>query len=100
MLSLVCIVGCVRFYFYLMYSYFFTEKPKVTDEFQVETLKKLKDSVKAIQNFNPISYCLEELYQAVENMCSYKLAPQLYDSLKGFFVPNRILILFNTIERN
>lgn len=37
----------------------------------------------AIQTSKPIAYCLEELYQAVENMCSHKMDSQLYVNLTG-----------------
>lgn len=37
----------------------------------------------AIQTSKPIVYCLEELYQAVENMCSHKMDSQLYVNLTG-----------------
>lgn len=36
----------------------------------------------AIQLSRPIKYSLEELYQAVENMCSHKMDAQLYAKLK------------------
>ena len=35
----------------------------------------------AIHNSSCISYSLEELYQAVENMCSHKMADKLYRRL-------------------
>lgn len=61
----------------------YPEKPKLSDDYQAETWRRLQESVIAIQTSTRISHCLEELYQAVENMCSYKMAPQLYDNLKG-----------------
>ena len=39
-------------------------------------------AIHAVHNEQPISYSLEELYQAVENMCSHKMAAKLYDSLR------------------
>lgn len=36
----------------------------------------------AIQLSTPIVYSLEELYQAVENMCSHKMDSNLYQKLK------------------
>lgn len=59
------------------------ERAKVSEDYQIKTWIKLKEAVAAIQNSRPISYCLEELYTAVENMCSYNMAPQLYENLKG-----------------
>ena len=45
--------------------------------------RKLQEAILAIYDERPISYTLEELYQAVENMCSYKMAPTLYGRLGG-----------------
>lgn len=38
--------------------------------------------MEAIQRSTSIRWSLEELYQAVENMCSHKMSIQLYDQLK------------------
>lgn len=43
----------------------------------------MKEAVIAIQTSTPITYCLEELYQAVENMCGHKMDSQLYVNLTG-----------------
>jgi len=43
---------------------------------------KLEEAVIAIQLSKPIKYSLEELYQAVVNMCSHKMDAQLYAKLK------------------
>jgi len=59
------------------------EKAKVAEDYHTKTWIKLNEAVIAIQNSTPICYCLEELYTAVENMCSYNMAPQLYENLKG-----------------
>lgn len=42
---------------------------------------KLEEAVIAIQLSKPIKYSLEELYQAVVNMCSHKMDAQLYVKL-------------------
>jgi cullin-4 len=39
--------------------------------------------VEAIHNSTAIRYSLEELYQAVENMCSHKMSVTLYENLKN-----------------
>ncbi|ESO98807.1 hypothetical protein LOTGIDRAFT_187016 [Lottia gigantea] len=52
------------------------------DNFQQETWRKLCEAVEAIHKSCSIRYSLEELYQAVENMCSYKMSANLYDQLK------------------
>lgn len=57
--------------------------PTLPENYQENTWDKLKEAVIAIQMSIPIVYCLEELYQAVENMCSHKMDSQLYVSLTG-----------------
>lgn len=58
-------------------------KPTLPENYQEKTWEKLKEAVIAIQTSTPIVYCLEELYQAVENMCSHKMDSQLYVNLTG-----------------
>ncbi|KAK6195670.1 hypothetical protein SNE40_001052 [Patella caerulea] len=60
----------------------FKEKPKMPENFQQETWRKLCEAVEAIHKSCSIRYSLEELYQAVENMCSYKMSANLYEQLK------------------
>lgn len=61
----------------------FKEKPKLPDNYQEETWEKLKEAVVAIQTSKSIRYGREELYQAVQNMCSHKMAPTLYANLSS-----------------
>lgn len=56
-------------------------KPTLPQDYQDTIWQKLEEAVVAIQNSKPISYSLEELYQAVENLCSYKLDAPLYTKL-------------------
>lgn len=51
------------------------------ENFQETTWKKLEGAVDAIHSSCSIRYSLEELYKAVENMCSYKMATGLYSQL-------------------
>ncbi|XP_043101914.1 cullin-4A isoform X2 [Puntigrus tetrazona] len=60
----------------------FKDRPKLTDSYTEDTWMKLRDAVSAIQNSTSIKYNLEELYQAVENLCSYKVSPLLYKQLR------------------
>ncbi|XP_041357588.1 cullin-4A-like isoform X2 [Gigantopelta aegis] len=60
----------------------FKDKPTMPENFQQDTWKKLGEAVNAIHRSCAIRYSLEELYQAVENMCSYKMSANLYDQLK------------------
>ncbi|KAK3763752.1 hypothetical protein RRG08_065716 [Elysia crispata] len=59
----------------------FKEKPSMPANFQEVTWEKLEAAVDAIHSSCAIRYSLEELYKAVENMCSYKLATGLYSQL-------------------
>uniref|UniRef100_A0A8C6PE70 Cullin-4A n=1 Tax=Nothobranchius furzeri TaxID=105023 RepID=A0A8C6PE70_NOTFU len=56
--------------------------PKLSENYTEDTWLKLRDAVGAIQNSTSIKYNLEELYQAVENLCSYKVSPTLYKQLR------------------
>ena len=57
------------------------QKPSLPEDYLEKTWKKLREAVLAIQNSTAISTPLEELYQAVENVCSCKLAANLYNNL-------------------
>ncbi|XP_066158847.1 cullin-4B [Euwallacea fornicatus] len=56
-------------------------EPKLPDDYREQTWKKLKSAVLAIQQSKPNQYSLEELYQAVENMCNHNMASVLYKQL-------------------
>ncbi|XP_028894290.2 cullin-4A [Zeugodacus cucurbitae] len=60
----------------------FKVKPTLPDNYSEHTCEKLQEAVVAIQQSKPIRYSLEELYQAVENMCSHRMDAQLYGKLK------------------
>ncbi|XP_051513802.1 cullin-4B isoform X1 [Myxocyprinus asiaticus] len=60
----------------------FKEKPKLPENYTNETWQKLKEAVEAIQNSTSIKYNLEELYQAVENLCFHKISAKLYKQLR------------------
>uniref|UniRef100_A0A8C1NT71 Cullin-4B n=1 Tax=Cyprinus carpio TaxID=7962 RepID=A0A8C1NT71_CYPCA len=57
-------------------------EPKLPENYTNETWQKLKEAVEAIQNSTSIRYNLEELYQAVENLCSHKISAKLYKQLR------------------
>uniref|UniRef100_A0A8C6ZU97 Cullin-4A n=1 Tax=Nothoprocta perdicaria TaxID=30464 RepID=A0A8C6ZU97_NOTPE len=59
-----------------------TERPKLPDNYTQDTWQKLHEAVGAIQSSVSIKYNLEELYQAVENLCSYKVSATLYKQLR------------------
>lgn len=56
-------------------------EPKLPDDYREQTWEKLKGAVLAIQQSKPNEYSLEELYQAVENMCNHKMSSTLYTRL-------------------
>lgn len=60
-----------------------TGEPKLPDDYRERTWQKLRDAVLAIQKSKSIKYSLEELYQAVENMCNHKMAHTLYSNLRS-----------------
>ncbi|NXU89344.1 CUL4A protein, partial [Xiphorhynchus elegans] len=60
----------------------FRERPKLPDNYTHDTWQKLHEAVGAIQSSISIKYNLEELYQAVENLCSYKVSATLYKQLR------------------
>ena len=57
-------------------------KPTLPNNFQSKAVAKLKNAVKAIQTAQPIDASLEELYQAVEALCSYGMGEEVYNQLK------------------
>jgi cullin-4 len=74
------------------------EKPKLPENYSTQTWDRLREAVIAIQNSEPVSTSFEELYQAVENLCSHKMAPDLYkqlESLVEIHVKNCILQFLN-----
>lgn len=70
-----------KFFFFLIFIDLFTAKPVLPDNYQKNTWDKLQEAVIAIQTSTSIAYSLEELYQAVENMCNHKMDSQLYTKL-------------------
>ncbi|CAH3104933.1 unnamed protein product [Porites lobata] len=61
----------------------FKAKPHLPENFKEATWEKLKEAVEAIHKKKFVIYSSEELYKAVENMCSHKMAATLYDLLKA-----------------
>ena len=57
-------------------------QPTLPNNFQSKAVEKLKNAVKAIQTAQPIDASLEELYQAVEALCSHGMGEEVYSHLK------------------
>ncbi len=57
-------------------------KPTLPDNFQEKAVEKLKSAVIAIQTASRIDASLEELYQAVEALCSHGKGEDVYNHLK------------------
>uniref|UniRef100_UPI00358F335B cullin-4B-like isoform X4 n=1 Tax=Myxine glutinosa TaxID=7769 RepID=UPI00358F335B len=60
----------------------FKDTPKLPDSYPTDTWHNLQEAVRAIQTSTSIRYNLEDLYQAVENLCSYKISATLYKQLR------------------
>lgn len=52
----------------MLFTFFFTDRPKLAENYTEDTWLKLRDAVGAIQNSTSIKYNLEELYQ----VCLFK----------------------------
>lgn len=61
---------------------FFSAKPSLPSNYKEEAWNKLKEAVDAIHRQLFISSSLEELYKAVENLCSHGMSEILYEQLK------------------
>ncbi|KAF5297248.1 hypothetical protein FQR65_LT10020 [Abscondita terminalis] len=57
-------------------------EPRLPDDYREQTWSKLEEAVLAIQTSTGNEYSLEELYQAVENMCNHKMAHTIYNNLR------------------
>ncbi|KAL1121990.1 hypothetical protein AAG570_003398 [Ranatra chinensis] len=57
------------------------DKPNLPENYEEITWDKLSEAVVAIQTSRSIAYSLEDLYQAVQNMCNHNMAPTTYSSL-------------------
>eukprot|EP00270_Netrium_digitus_P009725 TRINITY_DN2975_c0_g1_i1.p1 TRINITY_DN2975_c0_g1~~TRINITY_DN2975_c0_g1_i1.p1 ORF type:complete len:809 (+),score=234.88 TRINITY_DN2975_c0_g1_i1:93-2429(+) len=60
----------------------FKERPKLPENFEELTWKKIRDAVRAIHTKQTVACSLEELYRAVEDLCVHKLASELYNKLQ------------------
>ncbi|XP_055003515.1 cullin-4A isoform X1 [Sorex araneus] len=60
----------------------FRDRPRLPDNYTQDTWRQLHEAVRAIQSSTPVTCNLEELYQAVENLCSHKVSPALYKQLR------------------
>ena len=54
---------------------------KLTDDYLETAWKSLYEAVVAIQQSKPVSTSKEQLYEVVENLCKFKMAPQVYEKL-------------------
>ncbi|KAF3777264.1 Cullin-4 [Nymphaea thermarum] len=58
-----------------------TTKPKVPTNFEEDTWSVLKSAIAAVFLKQPVSCSLEDLYQAVSNLCLHKMGGSLYDRI-------------------
>ena len=59
------------------------ELPRLPDNYQEVAWKNLEEAVVAVQRSTSIPQALEDLYQAVENLCAHGYAPVVYSRLKN-----------------
>lgn len=52
----------------------FKVTPKLPESFEEDTWKKLEAALHAVHNKQPTALSREELYRAVEDMCTWKMA--------------------------
>ncbi|CAB0018662.1 unnamed protein product, partial [Nesidiocoris tenuis] len=60
-------------------------KPRLPENYQEVTWEKLSEAVVAIQTSRPIQYSLEDLYQAVQNMCNHNMSSVTYTNLTTYY---------------
>lgn len=82
-MSLVLFLSAPKETYLLTFVYVTLEKPKLPENYQEETWQKLSEAVVAIQTSRSIRYSLEDLYQAVQNMCNHDMASSTYENLKS-----------------
>ncbi|GBL82606.1 hypothetical protein AVEN_263689-1 [Araneus ventricosus] len=59
------------------------EKPTLPENYIAEASEKLKNAIIAIQASEYVHTSQEELYNAVENLCSHQMAKILYINLQS-----------------
>ena len=69
------------------------KKNALPDNYEERSVAKLQKAVIAIQRAERIDTSLEELYQAVENLCSHGKAEQVYANLRDL-VEAHVQVLF------
>lgn len=60
----------------------FKNQPKIPDNFEEASWKKLENAIHAVFNKIPTEISKEELYQCVEGLCLHKLSNRLYTNLR------------------
>lgn len=82
-ISVRILFGTVCLFVYISQRLFaFTVKPQLSGDFLPQTWEKLREAVISIQNSKPAGTSLEELYQAVQNLCSNQMASTVYMKLR------------------
>lgn len=75
--------------------------PSIPQYFEEESWQKLHAAIVAVQNKQPISFSREELYRLVEDVCTWKLAANLYTKLEsccGCFIAESVRNLSRYIK--
>jgi cullin-4 len=61
----------------------FEKKPTLPADFEEERWRRLQGAVQAVYASRPVPASLEELYKAAEDLCSHRMAANLYRRLVG-----------------
>ena len=75
------------------------KKNALPDNYEERSVAKLQKAVIAIQRAERIDTSLEELYQAVENLCSHGKAEQVYANLREL-VEAHVQVLYTSEINN
>ncbi|GBF89461.1 hypothetical protein Rsub_02033 [Raphidocelis subcapitata] len=59
------------------------QQPKLPENFEQDTWARLEDAVDAVHRKRAVACSLEELYRAVEDMCTHKMQDGLYRRLQA-----------------
>ncbi len=70
----------------------------ISQKYEDQSWDKLKLCIEAVFNQKPISFLYDELYRAVENMCTHNMASLLYQNLEAE-CKSRVLSVVRTFQQ-
>ena len=81
-----------------LFVLFFSAKPQLPVDYSKQTWAKLEEAVFSIQNSKSVCTSLEELYQAVQNLCSHKMAYITYNKLRVLIKNHITKMILNFLD--